>query len=66
MALDNENGDSLPGPDDYCFGQNLSESGELITEALLCFRPPVDPRLTLYPIGKQNINFCDQGEKLSR
>lgn len=47
----------MPGTDDYCLGQNESEAGDLITEAMLCYHPSVDPRLTLYPIGKKSLNL---------
>lgn len=38
--------------DEYCFAQTELPDGEWLTEVLLCFYPNVDPRLTLYPIGK--------------
>lgn len=38
--------------DDYCFLQNQTKTGALVTEAMLCYYPPTDVRLTLYPIGK--------------
>lgn len=47
----------MPSTDDYCLAQNESENGDLVTEAMLCYHKNVDPRLTLYPIGKKNINF---------